>query len=574
VASELTAIKSDVTAVYSALSDAEATIVSDITQVYSALSDFEAQHATDIVAVKSDITAVYSALSDAEATLETMSSDILEALDSAVAGPIASILQDTGQTLDNKIDSILADTNTISNLGAGDRSHILSTLDQYLPSILTDTQEILNITGAVDTSGVTSILAHINHGTYGLDALETIVSDILSTIDDNVASELTAIKSDVTAVYSALSDAEATIVSDITAMQADVTAILADTDVLGKQVVLTGTASAGSSTTITLTGGVATAGYYDGATVIITGGTGIGQSRTILSYLANTVATVTRDWVTAPAADSVFIVIGRDYPAILEAGTATAGGAATITLDANAPTTVDIFKNNHIMITAGTGAGQTRLIGAYSAGRVATVLPNWTTNPDNTSVYQVLPAARVDIQGWAGNVVTGDGDWAALVAETGSILADTKEINSQADSILADTKTLSNATYGLDAIETITSDILEAISGSVASQLSSIEADTASILADTKTTLPASISDLLSTIDGAGIKPVTAEPGAGAPGATIATGEKIDYLYTAFRNKIETTSATQKVYNDAGAVVLFSCALSDDATTFTKGEHV
>jgi len=64
----------------------------------------------------------------------------------------------------------------------------------------------------------------------------------------------------------------------------------------------------------------------------------------------------------------------------------------------------------------GDGAGQTRLIGGYSAGRVATVYPDWTTSPDATSIYQILPAARVDIQGWAGNLVTGDGDWADRTA--------------------------------------------------------------------------------------------------------------------------------------------------------------
>jgi hypothetical protein len=203
--------------------------------------------------------------------------------------------------------------------------------------------------------------------------------------------------------------------------------ILADTAALGKRITLTGTANAGDSTTqITLTGGVATNGYYNGQLVVITGGTGIGQSRTILNYLAaGTVATPTRDWAVAPDGTSTFIVLGNDVPSILEAGVAQAGGAATITLDATASTTVDIYKNNFIMITGGTGAGQTRLIGAYSAARVATVLPNWTTNPDATSIYQVLPAARVDVQGWGGNLITGDGDWATLQTAVDAVLVDT-----------------------------------------------------------------------------------------------------------------------------------------------------
>jgi hypothetical protein len=199
------------------------------------------------------------------------------------------------------------------------------------------------------------------------------------------------------------------------------------------RITLTGTASAGSATTITLTGGVATDGYYDGQFVIITAGTGVGQARTILSYTSGLVATVTRDWAVAPSIDSVFYVLGADVPAILEAGTAQAGAASSITLDTNASGIADTYKNNFIMITAGTGIGQTRLISAYNASQVASVLPDWTTTPDNTSVYQVLPAARVDVGGWAGslatltggkpdvNVVTSDVMNTDAVAELGSL---------------------------------------------------------------------------------------------------------------------------------------------------------
>jgi hypothetical protein len=171
----------------------------------------------------------------------------------------------------------------------------------------------------------------------------------------------------------------------------------------GSQIVLAGLASAGSSTTITLTGGVATAGTYDGCLCVIVGGTGIGQSRTILSYAADTVATVTRDWVTTPDGTSVFEIYGADIPAVLEAGTATAGTSTSITFDSNASTTVNIYKDNFVMITAGTGIGQTRVIGAYSAGRVATVSPAWTTTPDTSSVYQVIPMGRVDVAAVSGS---------------------------------------------------------------------------------------------------------------------------------------------------------------------------
>jgi hypothetical protein len=177
-------------------------------------------------------------------------------------------------------------------------------------------------------------------------------------------------------------------------------------------ITLTGTADSGSATMIALNGGVATDNYYSGQMVLVTGGPGIGQSRTILSYLgSNQVATVTRDWATAPDNTSTFKVIAGDVPGILEAGTATAGAAGSITLDASASSITDTYKDNFVMITAGVGIGQTRLIGAYDGGtKVATVTPNWTTNPTSASVYQIVPMGRVDVAGWLGQGVTLSGN--------------------------------------------------------------------------------------------------------------------------------------------------------------------
>jgi len=63
-----------------------------------------------------------------------------------------------------------------------------------------------------------------------------------------------------------------------------------------------------------------------------------------------------------------------------------------------------------------------------------------------------------------------------------------------------------------------------------------------------------------------------AEPGQGAPAATASLAAKIGYLYKAFRNKLTQTATTLSIYNDAGAVVDQKATVSDDATTFTRGE--
>ena len=71
-------------------------------------------------------------------------------------------------------------------------------------------------------------------------------------------------------------------------------------------------------------------------------------------------------------------------------GTAQAGASTTITLDAGAVATDDIYNGASITITSGTGAGQTGIISDYvGSTKVATVSTSWTTTPNNTSVFSV-----------------------------------------------------------------------------------------------------------------------------------------------------------------------------------------
>ena len=81
----------------------------------------------------------------------------------------------------------------------------------------------------------------------------------------------------------------------------------------------------------------------------------------------------------------------------IRSNTAQAGASGSITLDASASATNDFYNNAVVLITGGTGVGQVRRISDYvGATKVASVVPNWATNPDNTSTFAVLP----DISGW------------------------------------------------------------------------------------------------------------------------------------------------------------------------------
>jgi len=75
---------------------------------------------------------------------------------------------------------------------------------------------------------------------------------------------------------------------------------------------------------------------------------------------------------------------------------AQAGSASTITLDAGASSTDDIYKGQIIWLASGLGVGQTRLITGYvGSTKVVTVSPNWTTSPTTSTGFVILPAGYV-----------------------------------------------------------------------------------------------------------------------------------------------------------------------------------
>lgn len=68
--------------------------------------------------------------------------------------------------------------------------------------------------------------------------------------------------------------------------------------------------------------------------------------------------------------------------------TATAGAAGTITLAVGSSAVDDYYTGCYIYLNGGTGSGEGRMITNYvGSTRVATIAPNWGTNPDNTSEY-------------------------------------------------------------------------------------------------------------------------------------------------------------------------------------------
>lgn len=86
-----------------------------------------------------------------------------------------------------------------------------------------------------------------------------------------------------------------------------------------------------------------------------------------------------------------------------------------------------------------------------------------------------------------------------------------------------------------------------------------------SLAAQAKTDVNAEVLDVLNT-------DTFAEPGQEAPGATVTLVKKIGYLYKFLRNKITQDATTLKVFADDGTTVDQKATVSDDTTTYTRGE--
>lgn len=63
-----------------------------------------------------------------------------------------------------------------------------------------------------------------------------------------------------------------------------------------------------------------------------------------------------------------------------------------------------------------------------------------------------------------------------------------------------------------------------------------------------------------------------AEPGQGDPPATASLMTKVGYLFKAFRNKTTQTATTYTLFADDGTTADQVATVSDDGTTFTRGE--
>ena len=96
----------------------------------------------------------------------------------------------------------------------------------------------------------------------------------------------------------------------------------------------------------------------------------------------------------AYAQEEVELVMKTKFGNVEDSGTASAGGAATLT-DATKTWTVNAYANMVVWVTGGTGAGQYRSILSNTATAL-TVTPAWTTPPAVASTYKILTLGYIE----------------------------------------------------------------------------------------------------------------------------------------------------------------------------------
>lgn len=313
-------------------------------------------------------------------------------------------------------------------------------------------------------------------------------------------------------------------------------------------------------------------------------------------------------------------------------GTAQAGAAGTITLTSGASAVDNYFKGMLVIITGGTGAGQSRYIHTYTgSSKVAGISPNWGTNPDATSVYMVIAhggAVETTLISTNGlnaaslatdavtEIQTGlatqasvdviddflDTEIAAIKAKTDNLPADPADasdiataftgVNTKLDTIddFLDTEVaaIKAKTDNLPADPADASDIATSFSGVNTKldtiddfldlEIAAIKAKTDNLPAD-----PADASDIATAFaalpTAAQIADAVLDDPITQPGGVFAWGGAtlrniVGWMGALARNKMTQDSTETVLRNDADNADLASSPISESAGTFTRGEWV
>jgi hypothetical protein len=224
------------------------------------------------------------------------------------------------------------------------------------------------------------------------------------------------------------------------------------------------------------------------------------------------------------------------------------GGRLDLILDARASqTSVDDLPTNAELATSQAAADDATL------AAIASLATSIDALPTNAELATAL----------------GTADDAVLAAIAALNNLSAAQVNAEVDTALADYDgpTHAELTAGLAAADDAVLAAIAALNNLSSAQLASAIAagDDATLAA--LALVATDVDAVLALLDDA-----RTEPGTGAPPVNPDLATKIDYLYKAWRNKKEQTSAAFTLYADDGTTPDQEATVSDDGTTTTVGE--
>lgn len=358
------------------------------------------------------------------------------------------------------------------------------------------------------------------------------------------------------------------------------------------------TAQACGATSITLDASAnSTTDFYKGRRVVILNGPRAGDTQFITAYNGTTkVATVSPGWVTTPAGTPDFGIL-QDARADLGfiKGTASAGVAGYVAPDwsaINAPTTTVNLSGTTVKtatdVETDTADIQSRLPAALVSGRIDASVGAMAANTLTASALAADAVAEIQsglstltqaqVQTECEEALqTYHLDHLIAVADPGSVVADSsflaKLVSKSATPAFS---SFNNTTDSLEALRDRGDAAWTTATGFSTLDAAGVRTAVGLASANLDTQLSA-IDDYLDT-EIAAIKAVTdlftaaqSEPSS-VPAANATPMQKIAWLAALARNKITQTSTTQLLKADDGSTTVGTSTLSDDGTTFTRGE--
>jgi len=174
---------------------------------------------------------------------------------------------------------------------------------------------------AVNVTGVPLVDLKYTLGTISPAAAGYVGIDWGQVTNKTTANALTGTTIATSQVVASVSGAVGSVTGAVGSVTAAVTLSAGDSPV-----VATGTATAGSTNTITLQTALGADSLVNGCLIKITSGTGADQARVITGYVdATKVVTVDRNWTTNPTSSSVYAILYADAPKVDSSLAVTAG---------------------------------------------------------------------------------------------------------------------------------------------------------------------------------------------------------------------------------------------------------